>query len=45
MRRDDPGLLQLLADLLRKRLLLLHLLQQHARVLRHVCVIVALVTA
>jgi hypothetical protein len=32
--RDDPSLLQLLVPMLRERLLLLHLLQQHAGLLR-----------
>jgi hypothetical protein len=36
MLRDDSGLLQLPEAMLRKRLLLLHLLQQHAGLLRHV---------
>jgi hypothetical protein len=38
---DDPSLLQLPVAVLRERLLLLHLLQQHADLLRHVCVIEA----
>jgi hypothetical protein len=38
--RDDPGLLQVSPNLLRERLLLLHLLQQHASLLRHLRVIV-----
>jgi hypothetical protein len=37
--RDDPGLLQLLVAMLRERLLLLYLLQRHAGLLRHVCII------
>ena len=36
LRGDDPSLLQLPEHLLRERLLLLHLLQQHAGLLRHV---------
>ena len=40
MLRDDSGLLQLPQAVLRKRLLLLHLLQQHAGLLRHLCLIV-----
>jgi hypothetical protein len=36
----DSGLLQLLVLLLRIGLLLLHLLQQHAGLLRHLCIIV-----
>jgi hypothetical protein len=33
--RDDPSLLQLLVAMLREWLRLLHLLQQHAGLLRH----------
>lgn len=39
MLRDDSSLLQLPETMLRKRLLLLHLLQQHAGLLRHLCLV------
>jgi hypothetical protein len=37
--RDDSSLLQLLADMLRIGLLLLRMLQQHAGLLRNLCLV------